>query len=140
MTEYFTDVSFVLSVPPEHRQWFVDYVDRAAEEDDADQPLRVEIEDDGERGLWFHADDDGYVSLGPLAEMLQQYLKEMRPDGCVGFEAAHHANKPRTDAFGGSAVLITAQRIQWTHTSKWLDEKLKKALAGRSPKINLNVP
>jgi hypothetical protein len=42
----------------------------------------------------------------------------------VTFEWSHDCSKPRADAYGGGAALITAKNIKTMNTSDWLQEQI----------------
>jgi hypothetical protein len=43
----------------------------------------------------------------------------------VSFEWSHDCSKPRTDAYGGGAAYITAQKIKTFNTTAWLRRQTK---------------
>ena len=53
---------------------------------------------------------------------LHPLLRTYDPTGRVTFEWAFDCSKPRTDAYGGGAAIITARRIKTMNTSEWLSK------------------
>lgn len=80
----------------------------------------AEVEDDD--GLWIHSDESGDVD--EAARFVQVFLQKFRPDESVGFEYANTCSKPRLDAFGGGAALITAESIEFMHSGGWLSKRM----------------
>lgn len=70
---------------------------------------------------WFHVDESG--NPDNVAKLVQEYLKKFHPDSCWGMEFAYTCNKPRAGEFGGGAVFVTADAIEWVNTGYWLAEK-----------------
>jgi len=42
----------------------------------------------------------------------------------VTFEWSHDCSKPRVDAYGGGAAVITAQEIKTMSTAAWLNQQI----------------
>jgi len=42
----------------------------------------------------------------------------------VALEWSHDCSKPRVDAFGGGAALITARKIKTINTGEWLHREI----------------
>jgi hypothetical protein len=94
-----------------------------------DFSFRVETkEKDGQDGIWFYTEENGEPSH--VADFVQEFLKRFdRPDVWV-MEWSNWCEKPRLDAYGGGAVVVTKDGQEWLSTSLWVDlmtEKLQKA-------------
>lgn len=63
-------------------------------------------------------------NLEALALLLQHFLKEQKTTNSIGFEWADTCDKDRPGAFGGGAVFITAENIEWLNTRQWLAERV----------------
>ncbi|NBR88035.1 MAG: hypothetical protein EBT61_21510 [Verrucomicrobia bacterium] len=70
-------------------------------------------------GLWLHSSNGG---IDAVCAFIQHLLKKFDPAGQVTFEWSHDCSKPRTDAYGGGAAIITAQKINTMSTCQWLRE------------------
>lgn len=81
-------------------------------------PGEIEIEDGT---VWFHSDDSGDPKF--VAEFVRDFLKRFRPDDCFALEYALTCSKLRLDGFGGGAAFVTAERIEWTDTAAWVEER-----------------
>ena len=68
-------------------------------------------------GLWLHSSNGG---INAACAFLQHLLQKFDPAGQVTFEWSHDCSKPRTDAYGGGAAIITAQEIKTMSTCQWL--------------------
>ena len=72
-------------------------------------------------GLWLHSSDGG---IDAVCAFIQHLLERFDPSGCVSLEWSNDCSKPRVDAFGGGAALITAQKIKSISTGRWLHRQL----------------
>jgi hypothetical protein len=68
-------------------------------------------------GIWLHSD---YGGIDSACAFIQHLLQKFDPKGCVSFEWSHDCSKPRTDAYGGGAAIITAHEIKSMNSSGWL--------------------
>jgi hypothetical protein len=82
----------------------------------------IERRDDG-ADLWLYAEEG--ADLESLVDLLQDFLKENRPDSYLGFEWANTCSKMRLDEFSGGAVFITADKADWISTYDFLETKRK---------------
>jgi len=81
-----------------------------------------EVEEDGEDGLWVHSDSGGVdAACVFIQHLLQKFNLTLR----VGFEWSHDCSKPRPDAFGGGAALISKEEIKIMSTGDWLAEQTR---------------
>ena len=75
---------------------------------------------DKQPGLWLHSQNGGVDSA---CAFLQHLLQKFDLPDPVTFEWSHDCSKPRTDAYGGGAAIVTAQEIKTMSTSRWLEEQ-----------------
>ncbi len=151
MADYFTQFSFVIPVTPEQGDWVAqvhalatelighaedgeareniegpqDMVSAAlglAEKRDGDPCLQV-VHDDKEGTVWVGSEDPGDVDY--TAELVQAFLKRFDLDLVVSFEWANTCSKPRLDAFGGGAVVISRRNADWFSTSTFAATAVK---------------
>ena len=73
--------------------------------------------------LWLH-DSEG-CNLDNLALFVQEFIKQFRPKAIFGFEWSNDCSKPRLDAYGGGAVVITNKSIRWVNTGTWVSKTIK---------------
>lgn len=139
MADYFTNFSLVLNLANATEQAYaLDLAHRASQaqlgdELPADFPasLAEAIEDwhfetDADNsgtkyGLWLHSMNGG---LDVVCEFIQHLLQKFDPKSHVTFEWSHDCSKPRVDAYGGGAAVITAQEIKSMSTAGWLNQQL----------------
>ena len=150
MADYFTNFSLIVPLPDEAAvQYALDLAEQAfhihmGEETPADFPasLRDVIEDwqfdtdsshpSNGRGLWLHSSNGG---IDAVCAFIQHLLKRFTPDGHVELEWSNDCSKPRVDAFGGGAALITARKIKSINTGQWLHQQVS-----RLPKTQSDAP
>jgi hypothetical protein len=139
MADYFTNFSLVISLANETEQEYaLDLAHKASlaqqgDELPADFPPslvdRIEdwhfetvADDSGTKpGLWLHSMDGG---VDAACAFIQHLLQKFDPQGKVSFEWSHDCSKPRVDAYGGGAALITAQEIKTLSTAAWLNQQI----------------
>ncbi len=96
-----------------------------------------ESEEDWGRHLWFYTEEWGYPEL--VAHLVQKFLKQFRPGDCWSLSYAVSCSKPRVGEFGGGAVFVTADGVEYSSDGDFL-EKARKAFErakqpGREPTI-----
>jgi hypothetical protein len=138
MANYFTNFSLILKLPDEAAQKRA--LELAAQARDlmyesakppAEFPAALaEVIDDWQFeteaenlpdgwGLWLHSDCGG---IDAVCTFIQHLLQTFDPGGRVTFEWSHDCSKPRVDAYGGGAAIITANEIKTMNTGQWLHE------------------
>ena len=135
MADYFTNFSFIVSLPSvEAQAYALQLADQASQIQQGDeQPdnfpedLKSVVEDwcfetnadthDDKPSLWLHSSNGG---IDAVCSFIQHLLQKFDPQGRVTFEWAHDCSKPRTDAYGGGAAIITAKKIKTMSTGDWL--------------------
>lgn len=70
---------------------------------------------------WFYSSQNADISQ--VAEMVQEYLKAHRPDGCFSLTWAEYTDKLRPDQFDGGAIFVTADDIKTFHAGEWVREQ-----------------
>jgi hypothetical protein len=55
---------------------------------------------------------------------VEHLLQKFDPKSYVTFEWSHDCSKPRVDAYGGGAAVITAQEIKTMSTVAWLNQQI----------------
>lgn len=73
---------------------------------------------EGRPALWFCAGEGG--GLNAALAFTQHLLAKFDPQGYAAIEWGHDCSKPRCDAFGGGAAIVTAKGIKHHHTGDWL--------------------
>ena len=78
--------------------------------------------------LWLHSSSGG---IDAVCAFIQHLLERFDPAGHVALEWSNDCSKPRVDAFGGGAAIITATRIKTISTSQWLHRHTAKLQAAK---------
>ena len=140
MADYYTNFSLVLDLPDEAAQKYaLNLAQEAADmrfgEDPPKPPSNfpaslvdvletwsfdTEAETSPEEkryGLWLHSSDGG---IDAACAFIQHLLGKFQPVGSVSFEWSCDCSKPRVDAYGGGAAVITARKIKTMNTREWL--------------------
>ena len=138
MADYFTNFSLFLALPdPAAQQYAMDLYANARRAQQEDEPpdtlpdaLKEVTEDwwfeaeaqnsDGKFGLWLHSENGG---IDAVCAFIQHLLQKYHSTEQVTFEWSHDCSKPRVDAYGGGAAIITATEIKTMSTSQWLQEQ-----------------
>jgi len=137
MANYFTNFSLQLRLPDEAAQTYaLNLAEQASRIRYHDEPpdsfpaeLQANLEDwcfevevgkvEQQPGLWLHSSDGG---IDAVCAFIQHLLQRFNLPETVTFEWSHDCTKPRTDAYGGGAAIITAQEIKSMSTGQWLHE------------------
>ena len=136
MADYFTNFSIIMPLPDEAAQKYALQLEQTMSNaaqgdelpDDIPEFLRAEAEcwlfetEPADRGfgLWLHSQHGG---IDAVCAFIQHLLQKFDPAGRVPFEWSHDCSKPRVDAFGGGAAIITAEEIKSICTNQWLQEQ-----------------
>ena len=136
MADYFTNFSLMLCLANEaQRTEALELAHQAVNLRDGDEApagfpesLRKVVEDwcfqtdpgSEPHELWLHSSTGG---IDAVCAFVQHLLQKFHPTGIVTFEWSHDCSKPRTDAYGGGAALISAKEIKTFNTAEWLREQ-----------------
>ena len=142
MADYYTSFSFVLDLPgAEAIKYAINLATIAAdlrweaEEDRQIQetqfPKELELfldERDFEvaeekSGIWIHSNDGGTDAACQFVQHLLDRFGIIEP---VSFEWANTCSKPRLDAYGGGAAVITATDINAISSCQWVFKRLER--------------
>jgi hypothetical protein len=142
MADYYTHFSFVLDLPSaEAVKYAMNLVtiadtlrwesaeDRKTQETEFPSELEdfldewtFEVAEEKSR-IWIHSDDGGTDAACQFVQHLLDRFGIIEP---VSFEWAHTCSKPRLDAYGGGAAVITATDIQAITTGQWVFKRLER--------------
>lgn len=81
-------------------------------------------EDFYDSGVCVYAEE--YGDIDNAVAIFQTFLKKFRPDDYFKIEWAETCSKPRSGEFGGGAVFVTADNVEWITTGTWVSERAKK--------------
>jgi hypothetical protein len=134
MADYFTDFSFILPLANEVQQEYaLNLAHSASRHRFGEEPLPAdfpasladvledwqfesEADDDG---IWLHSESGG---IDAVCAFVQHLLEKFNPSGRIAFEWSHDCSRPRVDAYGGGAAIITASEIKTMNTADWLTD------------------
>ena len=75
-------------------------------------------------GLWITHDES--INIDAVAQLLHEVLKKFDLDNIISFEYACTCSKPRTDAYGGGAAVVTKDEMliegSWSHVGRMIME------------------
>jgi hypothetical protein len=153
MADYFTNFSLAFKLADiKGHQYAVDLANQASNYRANDDPVPngfptelVDMLEDwsfetkvDEDGVWLHSQSGG---IDAACAFIQHLLRKFDPQSCVTFEWSHDCTKPRLDAYGGGAAIITAHEIKTMNTSDWIGSNLTE-LSGKhvfSPQTQLCI-
>jgi len=87
--------------------------------------------DDDTLGFDWQVDNDlwiyGELSGNPdhVAAFVQMFLKKFRPEDAFAMSWSTTCSKMRIDEFGGGAIFVTADKVEWMNAWTWCDNKWK---------------
>ena len=151
MADYFTNFSLQLRLPDEAAQAYAlelcEHASRIRYHDEPPGNFPAELHEhleswsfeveadtvEQQPGLWLHSTDGG---IDAACAFLQHLLQRFNLPEAVTFEWSHDCSKPRLDAYGGGAAVVTAQAIKTMSTSDWLHENTPAALNPQPSTLN----
>lgn len=71
--------------------------------------------------LWVFGEESG--DLGKLAHLVQKFIGQFRPEESWSLTYATTCSKPRVGQFGGGALFVTANSIDFHDVWDWLDDR-----------------
>lgn len=138
MADYYTNFSFIVSLNTAEQQAYAlelfQQMNAIREGDDIPPEFPAALLSDADdcvfeldagsepHELWCHSSSGG---TDAVCGFMQHLLARFHPTGVVTFEWSHDCSRPRTDAYGGGAALITATEIKTFSTAEWLREQLQ---------------
>ena len=99
------------------------------------------METDGQKDVYFYSEDGiGYgeldgeeVSEEDIVGEFQTIIKNSNGKlPWVAFETSYTCDKMRQGEFGGSAIFITADDVQYVGTNTWLTERISEVETGNT--------
>jgi hypothetical protein len=76
---------------------------------------------DGDDCLLIYADESGIVEH--VAYFVHKFLRTFRKNDCWGLTWAGTCSKPRIGEFGGGAIFVTAEDIQFENSYDWVERQ-----------------
>lgn len=131
MADYFTEFSLVMDVSETEKCWIDRFLDlsKALVDESIYETITVsfgESRTGADHEVWFHSFGYQQSSVNALSEFLHRFLIKFDRDDVVILEWANTCSKPRVDAFGGGAAVISRLGIHFINTAVWADEVSQK--------------
>jgi len=151
MADYYTETSFIVELPEEACDWLEALraagdgieddtdiaqlvADGELEDDEFAAVLKerqanvswwngIEVERESPTELWFHHDECANIDV--CVELIQATLKKFDLSIAIGFEWANTCSKPRVDAYGGGAVVVTKNDSKYVNTGSWVSQTIQ---------------
>jgi hypothetical protein len=73
------------------------------------------------RHLWLYT--EGWGDASNVAHLVKKFLKTFRPYECWSLTYSTTCSKPRIGEFGGGAVFVTADTIQWENAYDFIEDQ-----------------
>lgn len=105
---------------------------RIHQEIDSNTGLDVTRNPAPQAGLWIR-DIDGQVNLDYAVLLIQEILEYTKSDLAVAFQYACTADKPRTDAYGGGAVVVMRDKVFREDSAETLKRALDEMVPPSAP-------
>lgn len=70
--------------------------------------------------VWLYAEERGGPEV--VAEIVQRFLKEHRPDAWFSLTWATYCSKLRLGKFGGGGVFVTVNNIRWSNAYEFVED------------------
>ena len=139
MADYFTNISLVLELKDEEIDYAVRLAELITEYKDGEIPVPspeylegMELfQDDADNwncdvskvpeGLWIHSENG---SIDEIIAFVQHLLARFNYTTCVTMEWSNDCSKPRADAFGGGAAVVTATEAIYINTTQWVQRQV----------------
>lgn len=137
MADYYTKFSAIVeNLTPDEAAWLHEQLDmnederfesdswpewvRERNEFDIWPQFEFEFEDDDTQ-LWVYSRESD--NIDQVAVLIQEFLSRYRPNEAWGMQWSNDCSKPRTDAYGGGAIFVTADKIEYQSSFEWLWQK-----------------
>lgn len=79
--------------------------------------------------LFISSRDSAFTDV--VVDILRETMEKFDLDGPYALEWAFTCSKPRTDGFGGGAVILTKNDERWLDTNQWINETLAELKQGQ---------
>jgi len=71
--------------------------------------------------LWVYSEES--ADLDHVVGVVQSFLRKFRPKSCCCLQYAETCSRPRIGEFGGGAVFVTADNVNWLNTGAWVTDR-----------------
>jgi len=128
VADYFTEFSLVVDISEPEKHWIDRYLhlSKILVDESSYELIKVvhweSNSKDADYEAWFYSYGHEYSSLNGLCELLRRFLIKFDRDDVLALQWSSSCSKPRTDAFGGGAVVISQLGITYINTHVWAEE------------------
>jgi hypothetical protein len=125
VANYYTHfTAYLKDLTPEQLAWCVERLRRARAEEQEDEEGNPMFEFDWTpKADALHIYSDERSNVEHVASFVQEFLRTFRPRDSWSLQYANVCDKRRSDGFGGGALFVTANEVQWFDTGSWLQER-----------------
>ena len=152
MADYYCLISFKMKMTDAQFDWAARLLDRLVSQvdysgrrqrrkyaydiDEAFKILKSEYEDFGinlfadtpdpeSDGLDVYFIGEEYANVDFVASFVQQIMLKFNLIEPVGFQYCRSCSKPRSDAYGGGAVVVTQTEVMLMDSQGWMEEQIE---------------
>jgi len=122
------------NITPEEKKWIDDNIEKFSQQNDAPDDdgcdystFQWDWEGDGSY-LWIYGEE--YAEVDNVADFMQAFLKENRPESSLYFSWAETCSKLRIDNFHGGAYFITAKEQKFVSSFAFISKELESSDRG----------
>jgi len=117
-------------ITPEEKKWIDDNIEKFSQRDDDGDDYTTfqwDLEQDGSY-LWIYGEE--YAEVDNVADFMQAFLKDNRPEGSLYFSWAETCSKLRIDNFHGGAYFVTAKEQKCVSSFAFISKELESSERG----------
>lgn len=115
MAEYYTQLSFLLTLPAEQIEQLIVQLDASNV-----QGAGIDYKREDDNSLWIYSMNS--LDLESLVAAIEATLCTFNSDEVITFTWAHTCSKPQLDGFGGGGVVISRLGAKFSDTGIWVLE------------------
>ena len=133
---WLVDTAMQLYVDQEWPSWAREMIEFDPE--DLTLPEFTHYDSDTEKSLVIYSQDN--ASPEAVVPLVQKFFQRFRPHGIFHLCWATTCSRPRVGEFGGGAVFITAESVEWMSTWSWAEEQKASAFVQLGDGTQQNGP
>jgi hypothetical protein len=118
------------NITPEEKKWIDNNIEKFSQRDDDGDDYTTfqwDLEQDGSY-LWIYGEE--YAEVDNVADFMQAFLKDNRPEGSLYFSWAETCSKLRIDNFHGGGYFITAKEQKSVSSFAFISKELESSERG----------
>ena len=107
---------------PSHASWVEDFIEKRSSDGDWEYtPFEYGVEGGS---IWFYGEE--HINIEAVAEVALAYFKEFDVNNYFAMSCAYSCSKMRVDEFGGDAVFVTREGIDYISCYGWMVDRQEK--------------